>query len=59
MAAIDARAPDARMGYASSLAALRRFDDAREQLNEGMKLFPERPEFAQALDRLRAIGGQR
>jgi hypothetical protein len=23
------------------------------QLNEGMKLFPERPEFAQALDRLR------
>jgi tetratricopeptide (TPR) repeat protein len=57
--AIDSRSPDARMGYASSLVALRRFDDAREQLNEGMKLFPERPEFAQALDRLRAIAGQR
>jgi tetratricopeptide (TPR) repeat protein len=57
--AIDSRSPDARMGYASSLVALRRFDDAREQLNEGMKLFPERPEFAQALDRLGAIAGQR
>jgi hypothetical protein len=31
------------MGYAVSLVALRRFEDAREQLNEGMKLFPERP----------------
>jgi hypothetical protein len=43
------------MGYAVSLVALRRFEDAREQLTEGMKLFPERPEFGQALERLRAI----
>jgi hypothetical protein len=34
------------MGYAVSLVALRRFEDSRELLYDGMKLFPEWPEFA-------------
>ncbi len=51
--AVDPRSPGARMGYALALAALRRFPEAQEQLTEGMRLHPGRPEFAQALDRLR------
>jgi tetratricopeptide (TPR) repeat protein len=51
--AVDPRSPAARMGYALALAMLRRFPEAQEQLTEGMRLHPGRPEFAQALDRLR------
>ena len=51
--ASDPRAAAARFGYAMALIRLKRFAEARERLTEGMKLHPERPEFAQALERLK------
>ena len=53
--ASDPRAAAARFGYAMALIRLQRFGEARERLTEGVKLHPERPEFGQALERLRAI----
>jgi hypothetical protein len=38
-----------------ALIRLQRFAEARERLTEGMKLHPERPEFAQALERLKTV----
>jgi tetratricopeptide (TPR) repeat protein len=46
---LDPRVAEARLGAAMALAGLRRYGDARDRLTEGMKLFPERSEFAQAL----------
>jgi tetratricopeptide (TPR) repeat protein len=46
---LDPRVAEARLGAAMALAGLRRYQDARDRLAEGMKLFPDRPEFAQAL----------
>jgi tetratricopeptide (TPR) repeat protein len=51
--ASDPRAAAARFGYAMALIRLNRFAEARERLTEGMKLHPERPEFGQALERLK------
>jgi tetratricopeptide (TPR) repeat protein len=53
--ASDPRAAAARFGYAMALVRLKRFAEARERLTEGMKLHPERPEFAQALERLKTV----
>ncbi len=46
---LDPRVAEARLGAAMALAGLRRYEDARERLAEGMKLFPDRPEFGQVL----------
>jgi tetratricopeptide (TPR) repeat protein len=53
--ASDPRAAAARFGYAMALIRLQRFAEARERLTEGLKLHPERPEFAQALERLKTV----
>jgi tetratricopeptide (TPR) repeat protein len=50
---IDPGAAAARFGYAMALVRLKRYQEARARLTEGLKLHPDRPEFAQALDRLR------
>jgi tetratricopeptide (TPR) repeat protein len=48
-ARLDPRSAETRLGYAMALAGLRRYDEARERLTEGMKLYPDRREFADAL----------
>jgi tetratricopeptide (TPR) repeat protein len=53
--AIDPRSSDARFGYALTLAALRRYDDAHAALMEGTKLFPDQQRFSQALSQLDAL----
>jgi tetratricopeptide (TPR) repeat protein len=53
--ASDPRAAAARFGYAMALIRLKRFAEARERLSEGMTLHPERPEFGQALERLKTV----
>jgi tetratricopeptide (TPR) repeat protein len=53
--ASDPRAAAARFGYAMALIRLQRFAEARARLTEGMKLHPERPEFGQALERLKTV----
>ena len=50
--AIDPRVAEARFGYAMSLVQLNRYAEARDRLTEGMKLHPDRREFADALARL-------
>jgi predicted Zn-dependent protease len=52
---IDPRAAGARFGYAMALVRLKRYEEARARLTEGMKIHPDRPEFAQALERLRVV----
>jgi tetratricopeptide (TPR) repeat protein len=52
---IDPRAAAARFGYAMALVRLKRYEEARARLTEGMKIHPDRPEFAQALERLRLV----
>src|SRR5262249_35869347 len=51
---IDPRVGEARFGLAIALAGLKRFEEARDRLLEGMKLFPDRLEFVGALARLYA-----
>ena len=50
----DPRVAEAQFGEAASLVDLRRYEEARERLIEGMRLHPERPEFISALVRLYA-----
>jgi hypothetical protein len=38
-----------------ALVRLKRYEEARARLTEGMKIHPDRPEFAQALERLRLV----
>ena len=52
---LDPRSPQSQLGYALALANLGRVQEARVKLREGMAAHPERPEFAQALDRLQAV----
>jgi tetratricopeptide (TPR) repeat protein len=52
---IDPRAAAARFGYAMALVRLKRYEEARLRLTEGMRIHPDRPEFARALDRLRLV----
>ena len=51
---IDARAAEARFGVAITFMHLRRYQDARDRLIEGMREYPGQPEFARALARLLA-----
>jgi tetratricopeptide (TPR) repeat protein len=48
--------PGARFGYGLALAGLRRFDEARTQLTEGARIYPDRREFAEALKSLPPAG---
>ncbi len=50
---------DARLGYGLALAGLRRVDDARTELAEGARIFPDRREFADALASLSEGPGRR
>jgi tetratricopeptide (TPR) repeat protein len=47
-------AAEARFGYAMALVRLRRYQEARDRLIEGTKVYPDRPAFAHALVRLLA-----
>lgn len=49
-----ALAAEARFGHAMALVRLRRYQDARDRLTEGMKVHADEPGFAQALVRLLA-----
>jgi tetratricopeptide (TPR) repeat protein len=51
---MDPRVGEARFGQAITLVGLKRYGEARDQLLEGMKLFPDRLEFIGALARLYA-----
>jgi tetratricopeptide (TPR) repeat protein len=44
----------ARFGYAMALVRLRRYQEARDQLTDGMNTYPDQPGFAHALARLLA-----
>jgi predicted Zn-dependent protease len=48
------RMVEARYGYALALVGLKRYDEARQRLTADAKEFPERPEFAEALTKLRS-----
>jgi tetratricopeptide (TPR) repeat protein len=54
--ALNPRLPEARLGFGMALAGLKRTDEARKQLGEGAKIFPDRREFADALSSLAAAG---
>jgi tetratricopeptide (TPR) repeat protein len=51
---LDPRVADARFGYAMALIDVGRFAAAREQLQQGAQMFPDRPAFVLALARLLA-----
>jgi tetratricopeptide (TPR) repeat protein len=51
---INPRAAEARFAYAMALVRLRRYKDAREWLEEGARVQPDRPELSHALARLLA-----
>jgi tetratricopeptide (TPR) repeat protein len=51
---INPRAVQGRLGYAMSLVALRRYDKARDWLDESVKLHPDEPLLLHALARLLA-----
>ena len=53
-AKLDPRAADAPFGYAMTLIALKRYQQARDRLLEGMKGYPDQLMFAHALVRLLA-----
>ena len=52
---IDPRAAAARFGYAMALVRMKRYEEARARLTEDMKIHPDRPEFGQALERLKLL----
>ena len=56
---LDPRLGEAKLGAATALAALNRIPQARTRLTEAMKIFPDRPEFADALARLAVPAGER
>jgi tetratricopeptide (TPR) repeat protein len=47
---------EARFGYGLALAGLRKFDEARTQLSEGSRIYPDRREFTEALKSLPPAG---
>jgi len=51
---VTPRAQDARLGYGIALVRLRRFQDAREWFEEGVRLYPDQAELRHALARLLA-----
>jgi tetratricopeptide (TPR) repeat protein len=50
----DPRVAEARFGYGASLVRLRRYDEARERFESGMRDYPAEPAFAEATARLLA-----
>ena len=54
MIRIDPRVAEARFGFAIALVRLRRYQEARDRLIEGMQAYPAQPAFARALARLLA-----
>lgn len=50
----DPRVADAPFGYALALVHLKRYREARDRFAEGMKVYPDHPEFAHAVVRLLA-----
>jgi tetratricopeptide (TPR) repeat protein len=50
---VDPHMVEARFGYAMALVLLKRYAEARERLTEDAKRYPDRPEFGQALEKLR------
>ena len=55
----DPRSAQARLGQALALVGLRRYEEARKRLTEGMALHPDRPEFVQMLERLQALAPEK
>jgi tetratricopeptide (TPR) repeat protein len=51
---LDPRVAEARFGYAMALVDVRRFPEARQQLEQGLQMFPDRPAFSVSLARLLA-----
>ena len=51
---LDPRVAEARLGVAMTLVRLRRYQEARDRLVEGMQAHPAQPEFARGLARLLA-----
>jgi tetratricopeptide (TPR) repeat protein len=51
---LDPRISDAVFGYAMTFVRLERYQEARDQLAHGMKVYPDHPMFAHALARLLA-----
>jgi tetratricopeptide (TPR) repeat protein len=49
---LDPRVAQARLGFAMALAGLKRYQEARAQLTEAAKMYPNQPEFADAMARL-------
>ena len=56
---LNPRLAEARLGYGIALASLGHVDAARVQFADGARIFPERPGFGDALNRLAAAGGSR
>lgn len=56
--ALDPRVAEARFGYAMALVELGRFVEARDQLAQGMQMFPDREGFAFALARVLSASPQ-
>jgi tetratricopeptide (TPR) repeat protein len=54
VAKVDSRIVEAPFGYAMALVRLRRYREARDQLIEGMRTYPNQPAFAHSLARLLA-----
>jgi tetratricopeptide (TPR) repeat protein len=49
---LDPRVAPARLGYAMALAGLKRYQEARAQLTDAIKMYPDQPAFADAMARL-------
>ena len=54
VASLDPRVADAPLGYAMALVGLRRYQEARDRLAAGMKVYRDRPQFAHGFVRLLA-----
>lgn len=51
---LDPRVADGQFGYAIALFGLRRYQEARDRLTEGTKVYPNQPAFAHSLARVLA-----
>jgi tetratricopeptide (TPR) repeat protein len=51
----DPTSSDAAFGYAMTVIHLQRYEEGRDRLAEGMKIYPDRPSFARAFARLLAV----
>jgi tetratricopeptide (TPR) repeat protein len=49
---LDPRVAEARFGYAMALVDVNRFAEARDQLSQGIQMFPDQPGFVLALARI-------